>query len=527
MEMNRPSFSPQITDETLSAYLDGVVTAEERSLIDRALAQDAELSWRLESLRQTVYFLSTLPAVKTRRSFSLEAILAAEAAAEGQRVGAHTLQANKVRKQTQPDARSHGTSGWQRFLDFWNGGSLALRNGAMVAAALLLVVTVSTQAVPAGTTMAPQQATMSEMAAAAPGESAVESVALLSENSPQSDEAVAKSADTPVSAAVAAEEAPAAEVNASAETSTESESPAPAAQAMDASAATAAVPELNVAAASTSSPDVAMAAPVAPDLPAGAGGIGSAANSLGSPAMSDPAMGDPALGGMGGGNGALGGAMPPQFAPESAIQGGGPAATGLDQVQAEALGDSSALRETSPAAQPAAPAASESAVAAAEILTTDEAVAEDATTNEAAEEVAGEDTAAASSAMEAAAAVAPVPAEAVLAYTDAESANAQTADAQVASADTQAVEITTSEESLTVSSDEVAVPGDGVSAAEAVPAGDTTQNATLVTGSITANTAGNIVLATSAPWLLYAEIALAVVTLLLTLLWLRSRQRST
>ena len=66
-----PFQRPQVTDELLSAYIDGDVTAEEKNLVERAVKADANLAWRLESLQQTVNLLRSLPAVSLPRSFVL------------------------------------------------------------------------------------------------------------------------------------------------------------------------------------------------------------------------------------------------------------------------------------------------------------------------------------------------------------------------------------------------------------------------------------------------------------------------
>lgn len=68
----------QITDELLSAYIDGNVSESERSLIESATQHDREVAWRLETLRQTVQLLRALPQIALPRSFSVEAVLASE-----------------------------------------------------------------------------------------------------------------------------------------------------------------------------------------------------------------------------------------------------------------------------------------------------------------------------------------------------------------------------------------------------------------------------------------------------------------
>ncbi|HIC96556.1 TPA: hypothetical protein EYP12_08040 [Candidatus Bipolaricaulota bacterium] len=60
-----------ISDELLSAYLDGEVTAVERAQIERGLVTDPQLAWRLEMLRQTVSLLNGLPRVPVPRAFTL------------------------------------------------------------------------------------------------------------------------------------------------------------------------------------------------------------------------------------------------------------------------------------------------------------------------------------------------------------------------------------------------------------------------------------------------------------------------
>ncbi len=80
--MSASSTYPHIPDEMLSAYLDGAVSADERENIELALQGNAELKWRLETLRQTVLLLRALPAAQSHRNFSLETILAAERTAQ-------------------------------------------------------------------------------------------------------------------------------------------------------------------------------------------------------------------------------------------------------------------------------------------------------------------------------------------------------------------------------------------------------------------------------------------------------------
>lgn len=62
---------PHISDELLSAFLDGEVSALERSQIEEALASDPDTAWRLDALRQTVTLVKALPRVSLPRSFTL------------------------------------------------------------------------------------------------------------------------------------------------------------------------------------------------------------------------------------------------------------------------------------------------------------------------------------------------------------------------------------------------------------------------------------------------------------------------
>lgn len=120
----------QITDELLSAYIDGNVSESERILIETATQRDLEVAWRLESLRQTVQLLRALPQIALPRSFSVEAVLASERGAQQART---PWSQPAVPKEVQ-------RSWWQSFLEFWRSGSPILRNAAVGAMALFLVI---------------------------------------------------------------------------------------------------------------------------------------------------------------------------------------------------------------------------------------------------------------------------------------------------------------------------------------------------------------------------------------------------
>jgi len=59
--------------DLLSPYLDGEVTAEERALVEQALAASTELRADLETMRQTVTLVAALPRVPAPRPFTLSA----------------------------------------------------------------------------------------------------------------------------------------------------------------------------------------------------------------------------------------------------------------------------------------------------------------------------------------------------------------------------------------------------------------------------------------------------------------------
>lgn len=139
------SRQPQITEELLSAYLDDQVTAEERILVEEAIANDPAISWQVDSLRQTIHLLQELPPLTLPRSFSLEAILAEARAMETsvprqtEAVSPKTSapQRTVVRKPVVEEPQDH----WlQWFLRLWQGGNLQLRNAAAVAMTLFFVL---------------------------------------------------------------------------------------------------------------------------------------------------------------------------------------------------------------------------------------------------------------------------------------------------------------------------------------------------------------------------------------------------
>jgi hypothetical protein len=69
MSAGRPFNDQEL--ELLSAYLDGMLTTEERSALEARLANEPALRRELESLRQTVQLMKTLPPVRAPRDFTL------------------------------------------------------------------------------------------------------------------------------------------------------------------------------------------------------------------------------------------------------------------------------------------------------------------------------------------------------------------------------------------------------------------------------------------------------------------------
>ena len=126
------SQSPQhsIPDELLSAYIDGLVTEEERARIEAAMAADPEIAWQVETLRQTVRLLSELPPVPLPRSFVLTQAQVADVLMERQALASVSLPAPTP------------ASPWSRLFVFLKGGNPVWRNAAAVAAILFLLLTV-------------------------------------------------------------------------------------------------------------------------------------------------------------------------------------------------------------------------------------------------------------------------------------------------------------------------------------------------------------------------------------------------
>jgi hypothetical protein len=70
MSAGRPFNDQEL--ELLSAYLDGMLTTEERAALEARLANEPALRRELESLRQTVQLMNMLPPVRAPRDFTLD-----------------------------------------------------------------------------------------------------------------------------------------------------------------------------------------------------------------------------------------------------------------------------------------------------------------------------------------------------------------------------------------------------------------------------------------------------------------------
>ena len=127
-----PQNMHSVDEELVAAFVDGDVTSEERQRVEAAMAADEQVAWEVNTLRQTVELLQDLPAVPLPRSFVLTEDQVADVLLE-RRSRAIATAAPAAAVQDPQD------SAWQRFLRFLNGGDLALRNAAALAAVLLVL----------------------------------------------------------------------------------------------------------------------------------------------------------------------------------------------------------------------------------------------------------------------------------------------------------------------------------------------------------------------------------------------------
>lgn len=132
---------PLITDEMLSAYIDGMSTEDERNLIETALASDAEIEWHLSSLRQTVAYLNDLPELASPRSFALPLDIYTKPVTKPV-----TEPVTTMPRQVLPSPAASATaqpepSGWWAGLQtLFQGGGLRLGNAMFASAAIILLL---------------------------------------------------------------------------------------------------------------------------------------------------------------------------------------------------------------------------------------------------------------------------------------------------------------------------------------------------------------------------------------------------
>lgn len=167
-----PSFRSQITDELLSAYIDGEVNSDEARLVENAIAADPEIAWQVDSLRRTVEMIAQLPAVALPQTFAISELQVADVVATRR---AALRSRDGARSASGTDEGPEGL--WQRLLTFFSGGNLLLRNAATLAVVAFLAVmagdllTATPRTLSVSTDAAPPVAVMESQAApkAAPG----------------------------------------------------------------------------------------------------------------------------------------------------------------------------------------------------------------------------------------------------------------------------------------------------------------------------------------------------------------------
>ena len=131
-----PQSLNSVDEDLVAAYVDGDVTTEERQRVEAAMAASEQVAWEVDTLRQTVELLQDLPSVPLPRSFTLTEDQVADVLQERRSLA-------KLKASPPTDTQPPQDSAWQRFLRFINGGDLALRNAAALAAVLLLLVFVA------------------------------------------------------------------------------------------------------------------------------------------------------------------------------------------------------------------------------------------------------------------------------------------------------------------------------------------------------------------------------------------------
>lgn len=131
-----PQSLNSVDEDLVAAYVDGDVTTEERQRVEAAMAASEQVAWEVNTLRQTVELLQDLPSVPLPRSFTLTEDQVADVLQERRSLA-------KLNAPPPSETQAPQDTAWQRFLRFINGGDLALRNAAALAAVLLLLVFVA------------------------------------------------------------------------------------------------------------------------------------------------------------------------------------------------------------------------------------------------------------------------------------------------------------------------------------------------------------------------------------------------
>lgn len=161
---------PPISDELLSAYLDGQVTDAELTRVEQAQAEDADIALRLHMLEQTVDLLRQAPRLAAPRSFVLSE---AQVLAAGGRV-----------KGGSAAPRSGGFWAW---LSAFSPRTMPLATAA-VAVALLLVIGIDLGGSRLSAPAAAPEAAMSTEVAAAPEPMQMSAESAASEAAPAEEE---------------------------------------------------------------------------------------------------------------------------------------------------------------------------------------------------------------------------------------------------------------------------------------------------------------------------------------------------
>ncbi len=131
-----PQSLNSVDEDLVAAYVDGEVTTEERQRVEAAMAASEQVAWEVNTLRRTVELLQDLPSVPLPRSFTLTEDQVADVLQERRSLA-------KLNASPPSETQAPQDTAWQRFLRFINGGDLALRNAAALAAVLLLLVFVA------------------------------------------------------------------------------------------------------------------------------------------------------------------------------------------------------------------------------------------------------------------------------------------------------------------------------------------------------------------------------------------------